>query len=917
MRQSLARSVPRRLAAAPWLLAFVVACSSNPGTGSGGGSDTPASLAIASGDGQAAPPATAVATHPAVIVKDAAGKPVSGVTVTFAVDSGGGSVSVTSAVTAADGIASAGTWTLGPTEGRNTLKASSGTLPPVKFAATAAIAGGTLPMATLGTGGGTITSTDPGPLKGFELDVPAGAFSTAVQVQVSYASSATLPHPAGMTVASPIVTLGSNATGPAGKLFTLKIPATIGAGQFPLVAIVDPSTGFLDALPTITYDSVSVTAMGSILDGSQVLETARRATGLGPALRSPAQVAYAVMLRDSALLHTVSFDTHFLPGQDDWEFEPQPTQVFAAPEAGEVVSERYYFIKQKSLASGALNAAFEITPGVPESDAGGIQWSAALAKQFDGLIGPHILAAARARALNQLRYDRNTIQTIAMSMIATGEPQIVAFVDPATGEYTPVLAYRWDGPSGTLYTANPDHPGDLTRHAIWDNNGLGCTLLCLAVPGINHLIGYQAQLDGEFPSVIDATIDKSLFPSTFVGSYDPLIGETPTVGVDTLFLAHDTSRVWLECPTCAGSFPTAIPLQYGAGGIETQQIFLPSGPDAWSPNGGQTQTGFAIDVTQFPAPTGNHFADFEFGIEALGLLTPANGQSAAIGWLGWKQYRVIKFAPTLTATQIVGGAPVTFTLSTNGGPALPHGLTYVFKWGDGTDSTASASLPASVDHAFIRSGTDTVVMEMRHPSNGRLVGTASIVVNVPPLAWVFTSATVTSQVVPTLFTRTDTARRDKVEGILTNLHANPGNTVLFKVDSLDCSSLGLEQFPTGEVVTSVFVKSALVNVLGIHCTGADSTFELGTLGVGTLGSGPVTGSATQVGGGLVVLLTNNVLSGSGLGSINAVMNGSVLSGTFIWAVDYGFGHWQYTVQFQAQQVIAPVTSSSIVTRRQR
>ncbi len=913
------RRANRRPAASLWLLAFAVACSSGTTTGptGPGGSAGPASLAVSSGDGQTAQPGAAVPIQPAVIIKDSASKPVPGVTVTFAVDSGGGSLSLTSAVTGTDGIARAGIWTLGPAEGRNTLKAMSGTLSPVKFTATAAIAGGALPTATVGTGGGTITSTDPGPLKGFALDVPAGAFSAAVQLQVSYASSATLPLPVGMTVASPIVTLGSNAAGPAAVLFTLRIPATIPAGQFPIVAMVDPSTGFLDALPTLTYDSVSVTAMGSVLDESQLLETTRRPSGPGgAALRLPQQVAYAVMLRDSAQLHTVTFDTHFLPGTDDWEFLPQPTQLFTSPEAGEVVSERYYFIRQKSLASGALNARFEEAPGVTVSDVSGIQWSAALAQQFDGLIGPHILAAAGARALNQLRYDRNTIQMIATSMIATGEPQIVAFVDPANGQYSTVLAYRWDGPSGTLYTANPDHPGDLTRHAIWDNNGLGCTLLCLAVAGVNHLIGYQAQLDAEYPSVLDGSIDRSHFPAAFATSYDSIIGETPEIGVDTLFMVHDTSRMWIECPTCAGSYPTSIALRNGASGIETQQIYLPSGTNAWSPSGGQTQTGFALDVTQLPLASGNHFADFQFGMEVLGLLTPAVGQSATTGWLGWKELHVIKFAPTINAMQVVGGAPVTFTLGTNGGPALPHDLTYLFKWGDGTDSTSATSLPASVDHAFARSGSDTVVMEMHHPSKRQLVGTASVVLTVPPLAWVFTSATVTSSVVPTLFDKSDTVRSQKVNAILANLEANPGNTVLFKVDSLDCSSLGLEQFAAGPAVTDVFVKSALVNVLGIHCTGADSTFELGTLNVGPVGSGPLTGSATQVGGGLVVLLANNVTPlGSGLGSINAVMNGSTLAGSFIWSVDYGAGRWQYTVQFQAQQVSLPVTLPSGSVRR--
>ena len=66
---------------------------------------SPASLAIQAGDGQLAEPATAVLTRPAVIVRDAAGRAVAGVSVTFAADSGAGTVNATTATTGSDGTA--------------------------------------------------------------------------------------------------------------------------------------------------------------------------------------------------------------------------------------------------------------------------------------------------------------------------------------------------------------------------------------------------------------------------------------------------------------------------------------------------------------------------------------------------------------------------------------------------------------------------------------------------------------------------------------------------------------------------------------------------------------------------------------------------------------------------------------------
>ncbi len=97
-----------------------------------------ATITLSAGDGQSATVNTAVGSNPAVLVTDNAGNPVSGVSVTFAVATGGGSVTGGSATTDVSGIATAGSWTLGTTAGANTLTATSGTLSgsPVTFTAT-------------------------------------------------------------------------------------------------------------------------------------------------------------------------------------------------------------------------------------------------------------------------------------------------------------------------------------------------------------------------------------------------------------------------------------------------------------------------------------------------------------------------------------------------------------------------------------------------------------------------------------------------------------------------------------------------------------------------------------------------------------------------------------------------------------
>lgn len=97
----------------------------------------PANMVKSAGDGQSATVNTNVATAPAVTITDSHGNPVPGVTVHFAVASGGGSVGAPdSSITNASGVATVTSWKLGTTAGSNTLNATSTGLTTVTFTAT-------------------------------------------------------------------------------------------------------------------------------------------------------------------------------------------------------------------------------------------------------------------------------------------------------------------------------------------------------------------------------------------------------------------------------------------------------------------------------------------------------------------------------------------------------------------------------------------------------------------------------------------------------------------------------------------------------------------------------------------------------------------------------------------------------------
>ena len=110
----------------------VGACSDDPNDDD---DDSPATVTITSGNNQTGAVSAALANPIVVKVVDEDGDAVSGVTVNWAVASGGGTVSAPTSTTASDGTTQVN-WTLGATAGANTATATVTGLTPVTFTAT-------------------------------------------------------------------------------------------------------------------------------------------------------------------------------------------------------------------------------------------------------------------------------------------------------------------------------------------------------------------------------------------------------------------------------------------------------------------------------------------------------------------------------------------------------------------------------------------------------------------------------------------------------------------------------------------------------------------------------------------------------------------------------------------------------------
>jgi hypothetical protein len=127
--------------------------------------DAAARLAAVGGDTLLGTVGAAIPTAPAVQVGDAYGNPVPGVTVTFAVSSGGGSATGTASVTDSLGVASVGSWTLGTVAGTNTMTATVSGFPTLNITAIgrAGPPAGLTKQAGDGQGGGLASPVDSAP----------------------------------------------------------------------------------------------------------------------------------------------------------------------------------------------------------------------------------------------------------------------------------------------------------------------------------------------------------------------------------------------------------------------------------------------------------------------------------------------------------------------------------------------------------------------------------------------------------------------------------------------------------------------------------------------------------------------------------------------------------------------------------
>jgi len=223
------------------LLSGAVALSAcGGGGGNGGTGPTASTITVNAGNNQVGAAGSALAESLAVIVRDQAGDPLPGVTVTFGVTGGGGSVSPSSRQTDASGIAKTRR-TLGPNAGTQTATGTTGSLVPAQFSAVAQINGAVnianqtpgLPTDTVGAVetdslAVIVTNQNSTPVPGVNVTwAAAGGLVSAPSVATNAQGLSKVQFTYGNTAGNQTAT--ATVTGLVGSPVTITLNATAGA----------------------------------------------------------------------------------------------------------------------------------------------------------------------------------------------------------------------------------------------------------------------------------------------------------------------------------------------------------------------------------------------------------------------------------------------------------------------------------------------------------------------------------------------------------------------------------------------------------------------------------------------------------------------------------------------------------------
>lgn len=660
----------------------------------------PASVSIQAGDAQTASPGQPVTTNPVVLVRDAASRALPGVTVAFAIETGGGSVALSSTTTGAAGTASPGSWTLGPAEGTNRLRASVGALAPATFTAEGRFAAVTLLDANLPAGGGTITYRKAGdPLDGLSIVVPSGAFQSATHWTVETDSKA-VPLPADFTQVGPTLVI-SNAQGYADSVITLSMPMQLGAESAVAPFYHDPVTGKLEAIPLVARTPTSATlATRHFSRDLMAIPGTTPAAGLASLARATAFGSVRVVwVKTPVQQLTGTFGSSFRPGVDDWEFENFGDYVAPGGDCeGMSIAAMYYHYFHKQAGAPGLYHQFDQSLPNKWDNVEGIRFVGSVQGDYED----HFAAGfdQTQKLINVgtglgLTTADLTSTWILLTLKLNGQPVLLGLSRPGGGHAVIAYSATSVGAATQVSFADPNFPG-LGRTMSFVNGQLLPVTLSLKSGAPEDVFDKsyalavsaevpQSKIAARYAEFIQKKAGADRYPSLYrLEVYDQLSDTWGLLG-STLQTTDAVLKIRHICPDCPISTSGAAPNEHHV--------------DIWDAAGANQ---LANAATQNVAGTKSYLAV----LTAFSYRDPTE-----TGFVDAKPFTVTYQEFTVTADETAPNPGQTITYTAVAGPLAGVGSTYEWLPDDGGPAVTTSG--PTYTHAFGSIGDHLVAVTLR------------------------------------------------------------------------------------------------------------------------------------------------------------------------------------------------------------
>jgi len=562
---------------------------------------------------------------------------------------------------------------------------------------------------TVSTAGGSVIYNKSGdPLSGLEIDIAPNSFTSNVNIQISYSPITSHNFGQHFNPITPLIKIKSNFSN-SDNLIRIKVPISLPQGSFAMGFAYDETTGKIEGLPIedlgtnyVVVDTRSLTSNSSLSKGSNYND-------VGAVENLVICSAFESIINNQTIL-----STGFSPGVDDWEFINWGSYISPMGHcAGQSLSAIWYYMEKKLKGSKSLFHAYDnlcqnTFPNFMWMDnPQGYRFSSSVQEDFKW-------DSFRISPIVKSLFGKLNWYAFILSMMNTGEPQLVELYTPSSNEGHAMIVYKIDVQNGILYVADPNYPnnrdlkGNETIRMINYSNGqfspyssavnagaAGLNFTLIQYFGKRSLINWS-QVGNRFTEFENGIVGNDRFPA-----YELFINSTNGLPLqNNYYSSSNQMNIVCKSSACETSISGTDHLQQflvysSLGGKIAEATSSSSGIATINLRNGKNHLGFYIMGMK---ATGSYYVDFK--------------------WLDIN-YNVLYVNPA--SLKGIPNTDYTFYAITY--KSIPSSAKLVWNFGDNTPEVTKLN-DTTIVHKFQYDGTYTVSVKLTDNSTGTLIGSA-------------------------------------------------------------------------------------------------------------------------------------------------------------------------------------------------